>query len=90
MVNSFKGKGDSRVYPITSTFKHDSASQLRTAGDEPYPIATMFAINRRQLYQIARRRGNLGLIRGNASQAGELATKSPREVCCPLSHDRRS
>ena len=71
-------------------FQHDSASQLATPGDEPYPTASMFAINRRQLYQIARRRGNLGLVRGNASQAGEMAVKSPREVCRPIPDDRRS
>ena len=89
MVTLFKETGQPGLSDDLH-FQHDSASQLTTAGDEPYPTATMFAINRRQLYQIAKRRGNLGWIRGNASQAGEMAVKSPREVCCPLSHDRRS
>lgn len=40
----------------------------------------MFAINRRQLYKIAQRRGILAQTRGNVSQAGEMAVKSPREV----------
>jgi hypothetical protein len=40
----------------------------------------MFAINRRQVYRIAKRTGTLRLSRGNAYQAGEMAVKSPREV----------
>ena len=90
MVTLFKEAGQPGLSDDLH-FQHDSASQLlTTAADEPYPTASMFAINRRQLYQIARRRGDLGWIRGNASQAGEMAVKSPREVCRPIPDDRRS
>jgi len=45
-----------------------------------YSTSSMFAINRRQLYKIAQRRGILAQTRGNVSQAGEMVVKSPREV----------